>query len=452
MKRKGAFSDDDDHDPFGGCGENSSSDESLPQSGENGQVTRDLNGGGNTSSEESEDDKEGDDAKASSGDDAPQTANGSTTNDREALRQLMNSEQKTVATSIAQASRADAAKGAAIQLQRKGFDSLLNTRIKLQPAIVALNSLPSSDEMNSVNDGTNAEAIDKAFDAATKLWNTIADLRHQLQNPRKSDKQEKKRLRADASKPLSDLWEHMQDLETDALPHRRSILQKWSAKTAPTTTKPTSTRLDASAAERQSTILDVIDTQLVNKQHLVDRARVPRSCAPLQAGSVKRHGVVNNGTNSEATKHPPVVYDDADLYSILLKELLDQRTGLAAFDDAKAETQSGRSSDAGGGEEHFDTIRRAVAEAGKKFNSKARGGTVDTRASKGRRLRYNVHEKLQSFMAPEDRGRWGRRQTEELFGSLLGLRGGVGSGVNGVGEDEEGGEEGEEQALRLFRS
>ena len=45
---------------------------------------------------------------------------------------------------------------------------------------------------------------------------------------------------------------------------------------------------------------------------------------------------------------------------------------------------------------------------------------VDTKASKGRKMRYNVHEKLQNFMAPEDRTTWGERQADELFGSLFG--------------------------------
>lgn len=78
---------------------------------------------------------------------------------------------------------------------------------------------------------------------------------------------------------------------------------------------------------------------------------------------------------------------------------------------------------------------------------------VDTKASKGRKMRYTVHEKLQNFMAPEDRGAWGERQRGELFGSLLGARvrmeegGGSekGDGVDGMDGEGEG-----EGGLRLF--
>ena len=50
---------------------------------------------------------------------------------------------------------------------------------------------------------------------------------------------------------------------------------------------------------------------------------------------------------------------------------------------------------------------------------------VDVKASKGRRLRYTIHEKIQDFMAPvaeKKLGWWEERQIRELFGSLLGQK------------------------------
>ena len=79
---------------------------------------------------------------------------------------------------------------------------------------------------------------------------------------------------------------------------------------------------------------------------------------------------------------------------------------------------------------------------------------VDTKASKGRRLRYTVHEKLQDFMAPVSErhlGWWEDRQANEFFGSLLGRRTEV------VVDEEEDGEDGEgmdvdvgDDGLRVF--
>jgi protein AATF/BFR2 len=76
---------------------------------------------------------------------------------------------------------------------------------------------------------------------------------------------------------------------------------------------------------------------------------------------------------------------------------------------------------------------------------------VDTKASKGRRLRYTVQEKLQNFMAPEDRGEWGDRQRDELFSSLFGQRLGLGEHDDTESEQEDIVDT-EEAGLMLFRS
>lgn len=71
--------------------------------------------------------------------------------------------------------------------------------------------------------------------------------------------------------------------------------------------------------------------------------------------------------------------------------------------------------------------------------------------SKGRKIRYTVHEKAVNFGVPmEILGGWGEGQTDELFGSLLGGAGmkggrseGAGSGLEGMA----GGLGGEESGL-----
>ncbi|RKO95617.1 TRAUB-domain-containing protein [Caulochytrium protostelioides] len=44
---------------------------------------------------------------------------------------------------------------------------------------------------------------------------------------------------------------------------------------------------------------------------------------------------------------------------------------------------------------------------------------VDTKASKGRKIRYQVQEKLVGFMAPEPKGEWTTERMDEFFASLL---------------------------------
>lgn len=329
--------------------------------------------------------------------------------DRAELRKSMIEEQGNVAASIAQSNKADAAKGMAVKQQRKAFDSLLNCRIRLQQSLVATNSMKAIEGGTKyINAGT--EAMEAAEKAALALWNTLDGLRSSLDEAR-SDKK-RKRLDASAATPTARIWSHMQASESIGIPHRRNILLKWSAKTQAATAQPTSRRLNEPA--RQSTIVEVLNDQLSNTERLVKRTRMPRSCAPVQAAS--------DVTNAED------IYDDADFYGVLLKELLEQRSI-----DTASNVQ-------------VDVVAqqyRAAREAKTKKN-------VDTKASKGRKMRYTVHEKIQNFMAPEDRGSWGERQIDELFGSLLGKR--LALGENDADLRDEDDAMAEEEALMLFRS
>ncbi len=62
-------------------------------------------------------------------------------------------------------------------------------------------------------------------------------------------------------------------------------------------------------------------------------------------------------------------------------------------------------------------LKRAALKQQQK--SKKRRG-VDQRASKGRKIRYSVQEKIQNYMAPEPRGSWHSEMSEELFAALFG--------------------------------
>jgi protein AATF/BFR2 len=54
-------------------------------------------------------------------------------------------------------------------------------------------------------------------------------------------------------------------------------------------------------------------------------------------------------------------------------------------------------------------------------SQRTRRGDVDPKASKGRKIRYDVHEKLVSLMVPIQNELWTEEQKDELFGSLFGF-------------------------------
>lgn len=85
----------------------------------------------------------------------------------------------------------------------------------------------------------------------------------------------------------------------------------------------------------------------------------------------------------------PEIFDDTDFYQLLLKALVDRRM----VDGGAA---------AGSGAIRWTT---AMRDAKKKK-------VVDTKASKGRKLRYQVQEKIQNFMAPMENNGWHEQQIE----------------------------------------
>jgi protein AATF/BFR2 len=326
---------------------------------------------------------------------------------RKELREMMAQEQKSVVASISQAAKSDASKGRAVKTQRSTFDALLNTRIRLQKGLISANSLSEHNPQENIDSAQNREAIQAAEDAAVRLWNVLDGLRDDIAKAHmNTSKVGSKRKRETNTASLEDMWSAMQAHESHFLQTRRTTLEKWSAKVRGPTTLPPSRKLNNTVT--QQTITDILQEQFSSQDRLIKRTRVPRSCAPIQA--------------QKKIPEDQEIFDDADFYQVLLKELVDQRM---------VESSNGQS---------IAVQWTAVRDAKTKKN-------VDTRASKGRKLRYTVHEKLQNFMAPQEVGTWGQRQIDELFSSLLGQRAPLQEDVDSADDEDCFGED-----LKLFRS
>ncbi|EER41519.1 bfr2 [Histoplasma capsulatum H143] len=224
--------------------------------------------------------------------------------DRAEIRRLMASDHKTVATSLSQAVKADAAKGSAIKRQRSAFGAILNARIKLQRGITILNEL-------------------------------------------------------------------------DSHPSKRTMTDK------------------------------------------VQQLKQPNGTA---------------GASHELNE----VYNDSSFYQALLRDLVEERMSANSGVEALQMQLPSRLATHPTTGMRKDKVKRSV----------------DTKASKGRKMRYTVHEKLQNFMPPEDRGTWGDRAREEFFASLLGRSARAVLGEDDEDEDKvmDDEEDIEEDGLRLFRS
>ncbi|XMA09387.1 hypothetical protein WAI453_002178 [Rhynchosporium graminicola] len=351
----------------------------------------------NTNSEghAEQDDKE--DEESGSDDDAESEEDEDEDERRTELRKIMGEEQQSVVASITQAAKADAAKGNAVREQRKAFDSLLSIRISLQKALVASNSMTTVDE-KVIEDSSN-QPYEAAEEAAIKLWNTLDSLRTQLSNAGGAKTGQKRKRGIEISTSSSNIWDRMQASEVAVIDNRQTTLEKWSSKVRGTTSLPISRKLNPSAP--QQSITSVLQDQLASSEHLIAKTKIPRACAPIQ-----RDAKLTEDAN---------IYDDGNFYQMLLKELVDQRRteSLTAPAAGKALQWT------------------AVKEVKTRKN-------VDTKASKGRKMRFTIHEKLQNFMAPEDRTSWRPEAVELFFGNLLGQK------MN-LGEDNEGDAEMEDE-------
>lgn len=173
-------------------------------------------------------------------------------------------------------------------------------------------------------------------------------------------------------------------------------LRKWSAKVqavAPNVLLPAergSFKHAVNGRQGAPSVVDVIDDTLrSDAEKLLVRTRMARE-------HDDDDGEDGDGEDKEQEKDGAEAFDDTDFYQQLLRDIIESRG-------------------ANGEEGEQEWVRRQKARKAK------RKKTVDTKASKGRKLRYQVHEKLQNFMVPipVSHGAWHEEQVDELFASLF---------------------------------
>ncbi|EXJ93154.1 hypothetical protein A1O3_01711 [Capronia epimyces CBS 606.96] len=386
--------------------------------------------------------------------------------DREELKRLAFSSASTagLASALSAGAMADVQKGRAVKQQRQTFDRLLDARIKLQKGVTAANDLESA----VLTDEEVQHAAKHAEDAALALWSTIASIRCTLLSGAGADKvdataagskaNDLKRkhphpLQATRSTPLAEIWEHAQLLEAAALPTRRQTLDKWHAKTQPVLDTAPRSKLLPTKSSATSRLTDVLDTYLATESgKLIGQSWTATSNGNSNSNTNSKSNATSTSTtttggtvsgrnshhdSSTAPANATWAYDDGIFYQSLLRELIASRS-------ANLTAGAGTGTDG------------PVLLPPKLHPSGSRHKKVDTKASKGRKVRYTVHEKLENFMAPEDRATWEPAARSEFFASLFGNAAARVLDEDG-GDEQDAGEDngvgtGEAEALKLFRN
>ncbi|XP_033848001.1 protein AATF [Periophthalmus magnuspinnatus] len=345
--------------------------------------------------------------------------------DEESSEELDDHDNSTVQTFSQDKVNEEVEKGKAVKNQLALWDQLLEGRIKFQKALVSVNQLPQPLTLPEFKKYAEfASALKNSHKALKALQRSLLELHDELlvQNAdtraislgeqsdeeilsdddcdveQRNKKPQKRKLE------MAKYPGFMAKRFAAFTPYQNATLQKWHDKTRLTMGK---TSKSFGAFERN--ILTQIEQVLMDKERLIKRVQIRRSeykvmgkkeCAfTLENAMVKEESEKQLKTNSHLKDVDEDIFDDDDFYHQLLRELIERKT---SEPDPNDQVAMGR---------QWLAIQKLRSKIKKK---------VDTKASKGRKVRYHVHNKLVNFMAPVDHSTMTDEAKSELYRGLFG--------------------------------
>jgi len=331
---------------------------------------------------------------------------------------------------------AEVEKGGAIKRQTAVWESLLECRIQLQKVLQKANRYPRHGDFEEFTKEAEAEAESPEFAAAltassqsvTEVLDSLLELQTTLMNANAETKsavlRRKRELGDGGGGAEGDLEEDelcpvakrqrssayagpLQERHSAMLPHRDAVIQRWNERTRLATMGKQSSN-GFSGFESQMSTVRQIEHVLADRARLVGRTQRKRSDYVVLGRKPESKESEEKGDEEGDAEEDEVdaeIFDDDDFYQQLLKELIDRKS-----EGVTDPVLLGR---------QFLKIQRARAKADR------RARAVDAKASKGRKVRYDVHAKLVNFMAPVYSSRsggteWKEEARDELFSSLFG--------------------------------
>ncbi|CAC5391968.1 AATF [Mytilus coruscus] len=332
-------------------------------------------------------------------------------------------------------------KGEAAKQQLGLWDSFLEGRIKLQKVAGIINQMPQFDVWKQFEKDGGAEfresaadtqamlkkLLDKLVQLQTLLMLQNSETRHMISGqkakkkqpkdddddeeiPSDTDEEEKPKQKQEPVQvgvkrkiKIDNYPEFLAKRHKDFQTFRNSTIQKWYDKTRLSGGKLKS----KSFSNFEQSALKQIEQILGDKDRLIKRTQLKRSVYTVLGkpdDEQKNEEQINNELTTDMTgdhlrNHDAEIFDDSDFYHQQLRELIERKT--ADIEDPVA-------------------ISRQWLEIQKLRNKVKK--KIDTKASKGRKTRYNAHSKLVSFMAPMDNITWTDESKDDLYKSLFGRR------------------------------
>ncbi|KAG2178201.1 hypothetical protein INT43_003454 [Umbelopsis isabellina] len=320
---------------------------------------------------------------------------------QEELKRLREEEKKMI-SSLNKTAQSDIEKGQHVKQQLTLWDGFLDTRIRMQKAMTIANQLPQFDVWPEfLMDDECISHVESAKAKLRSLIDNVMDLRVDLIKDNidsiiipKDATNSRKRHLDDDDEYVEKLWDDMSQLNDLFTPYRNSTIEKWGNKVQIASGIPLNKKFKAF----DQNIMTQVDTILGDGDRLIKRTQLKRTEYQPLGREIPSKEESKDGVDEHLADHDAEIFDDNDFYQQLLKELIESRM---------VDTD--------------DPIALGMRWAALKQN-KQKKKVVDTRASKGRRLRYHVHEKIQNFMVPIPTGTWHEEMIDELYASLLGRK------------------------------
>ncbi|XP_032381583.1 protein AATF [Etheostoma spectabile] len=377
---------------------------------------------------------EGMDDLGVSEDDSGEETEGSDEDDDETEDDDDDEDEGTVRTFSQEKVDEEVEKGNAVKNQLALWDQLLEGRIKIQKALMTANQLPQPQTFPHFKRRGGAELageLKNTHKALKALQRSLLELHdqtlYQNANTRsitqgKTNAQgEDEEINTDdnevengyvqeegAPKRKLEMAEYpnfMAKRFAAFQPYCNATLQKWHDKTRLTMGKSSK---GFGAFDRN--ILTQVEQVMMDKERLVRRTQTRRSeyrvlgkkeASVLTSETVSTEGeeVEQLKANTHLKDLDEDIFDDDDFYHQLLRELIERKTSAA---DPNDQVAMGR---------QWLAIQKLRSKIKKK---------VDTKASKGRKVRFHIHSKLVNFMAPIDHSSVSDDARSELYRGLFG--------------------------------
>lgn len=317
-------------------------------------------------------------------------------------------------------------KGLCVRNQITVWENLLEMRIQTQKSLVAANKMPPAGTYHEIKREMGQEFTNKISETKKGLCNLLDKL-IVLQNLVQQKYPETKKLGKSNVEELNNELEDEEidsdtedegpvdksDIEDGKPPakkrkvlseyekeisqnfsryklYRNTVIQKWHDKTRLTLMKGNTI---------SQSIVDHIEHTLSDKTKLLKRTQLRRSDYEI-IGLGRDQKYENDEDCTRISQiYNSEIFDDDDFYHQLLRELIEMKS--AGINDP---VQLGR---------QWIQLQNLRSKMKRK---------IDTKATKGRKIRYTVHTKLINFMAPIDENNWTDEAKNELYSSLFGKK------------------------------